>query len=121
MKISIKMRGDFNRLRKDISKSKVTSVLQEVDQELGKLTYDTVKAQAERAPVDTGWLRENIQGSASHAGSLHWQILSNIDAVPYYWRQNFEHKTKRYFITIPVNQAEMQIVPRLQRVVDSAW
>lgn len=121
MKIRVKLGGDIRRLQNDISTAKVTKVIADVDAELGELTKATTQKMANRAPVATGLLKNTISDSAHHAGALHWQILANLDTVPYYWRQNFEHKNKRYYVTIPVNEAEMEIVPRLQRVVDKAW
>lgn len=119
--IKMKLSGDMKRLQRDISSTKVQSVLGQVDAEIGIITKMTVAKQARLAPVDTGLLRNTIAGSDRHAGFLHWQILSNLDVVPYYWRQNFEHRTKRYYITKPANEAGELMQARLQRVVDRAW
>lgn len=117
----IKLSGDINRLMKDVSHAKVASVISQLDEELGDLTKETADEMKERAPIETGLLKATVRSGLHHRGVLEWSIDADLDTAPYLWRQNFEHKTKRYYITIPANKAEMAINPRLQKVIDDAW
>lgn len=119
--IKMKLTGDIRKLKRDLSLSKVNSTLELIDDEIGDITQAMVAKQSRLAPVDTGLLRDTIAGSANHAGLMHWQALANLDIVPYYWRQNFEHVRKRYYITKPFNEVELIFEERLQKVVDRAW
>lgn len=117
----LSVRGDLGRLIRDISTPKVTKVLTEIDNEIGEIAKKLSEDAANSAPILTGALRNSLSGAAVHAGLLHWDMPVDLDGVPYVWRQNFEHKTKRYYITKNVRVAEMSFAPRLQKVVDSAW
>lgn len=86
-----------------MKKNKLSNVAMEViDKETGDLIRELAREIANLAPVDTGYMRDQILSGVRKEGNGDWVIKRGTD---YTVRQNFEHKTNAHFITNPTERA----------------
>lgn len=120
MKARISVSG-LSRVRTGISTAKAYKAINNVDEEIGKIAQEIAVKMANDAPVLTGALRDSLANSYAHTGLLVHELKLDTENVPYVWRQNFEHKSKRYYITRNVNEARSTFESRLAKAVERAW
>lgn len=119
--MGLKVRG-ITPLRQAVSPSRAIQAEAEVDKELGKMAMGIGNNAADRAPVLTGHLARTLRDGDVKVGHLHYQVVTDVyGVVPYLWRQNFEHQSKRYFFTSAFNEMEVAFKERLESAVDRAW
>lgn len=116
----IKTKG-LSALLSDVSVTKARFVEKMIDKEVSKITNELAVKTANDAPVKTGKLRDSLTNDVAKVEHLKHEIRLDLENVPYVWKQNFEHQTKRYFITRNFNEVESQFGDRIQKVVDRAW
>ncbi len=66
----------------------------DVDEITGTYAKKMANESAQKAPVDTGALRNSITASVKKHGDAEWSYGSNL---PYARRQEYEHSTKKAF------------------------
>lgn len=117
----IRVRG-VEALLAGISPAKANEAETNVSNELEDIARDTGRTAAQNAPVLTGALRNYAEMGVSQINAFHIELNPDIYGnIPYFWRQNFEHKTKGYFFTNAFNQMQAQFGDRLQKAVDRTW
>ena len=108
-------------LMRDISPIKARKALDSVDREIGLIADELSNKMANDAPILTGALRNSLLNGVTKSGDLQYDINVDLDNVPYTWRQNYEHKTKRYFITRNAKIYDKGFGQRLQERLDNVW
>ena len=117
----VRVRG-MEALLAGISTAKANEAETNVANELEDMARDTGRNAAQNAPVLTGALRHYTEMGVSQVNAFHIELNPNIYGnIPYFWRQNFEHKTKGLFFTSAFNQMQAQFGERLQKAVDRTW
>lgn len=111
----------IRRLQNGVSVARANKAIENVDEEIGKIAKEIAVKMANDAPVLTGALRNSLANSYVHTGKLVHELKLDTDGVPYVWRQNFEHRTKRYYITRNVNAVRSTFESRLAKAVARAW
>ena len=117
----MKVRG-MDGLMGAVSVRKANEAMDNVSDELEDMARDVATNTSNRAPVLTGELRNysklGVVQEDLHTFTLMPEIYDNL---PYFWRQNFEHKTKGLFFTTSFNEMEAVFGKRLQKAVDRTW
>ncbi|AVP37422.1 hypothetical protein CD143_02550 [Staphylococcus felis] len=111
----------MKRLRANVNSFKATQATQNVDKEIGEMARELAINMANDAPILTGALRQSLANSYRHTSFLVHDTALDLDGVPYVWRQNFEHSTKRYYITRNVNALRGKFERRIRKAVASTW
>lgn len=71
------------------------TMIKQIDEKTRQVTEETAKKSSERAPVDTGRLRDSIPPTVEKLGKMTYQFGSDM---PYAVRQEYEHVEHRgYF------------------------
>lgn|SRR5690625_4742309 len=105
-----------------VSPARAIDAEREVDTELGRMAMGIGRNAGDRAPVLTGYLSRTLRDSDVKVGHLHYQVVTDVyGVIPYLWRQNFEHASKRYFFTTAFNEMEAAFPERLNSAVGRAW
>lgn len=100
--------------------TKPTDIVNNADKAMDKFTASLADEMSDGAPVATGLLKATVRSGFARKGILRYDIEADLDTAPYMWRQNFEHKSKRYFITRPALAAQPKLVAELQKAVDNS-
>lgn len=118
----IKLSPDMFRLMDDVSIEKAMEAEDNVNDEMGVMMHEMSQTSASRAPVDTGYLREQLTEGVVERGKFHWDFVPDVyGTIPYLFRQNFEHRYKGLFLTSAFNEIEAQFGRRLNEAVDRTW
>lgn len=117
----IRVRG-IEPLLEGVSYAKASQAQDNVSEELEDMARYITEHTAERAPVLTGDLRHFAQMGVSQVNAFEIDLNVGIyENLPYFWRQNFEHASKRYFFTTSFNEIQAVFGQRLQKAVDRTW
>ena len=88
-----------------------------VDEKLNKFTSDTANVMSDRAPVDTGHLRDTLRaGNSVKKESDGVFVIKNL--TPYGIRQNFEHRSKAGFMTGTINQRTHIFASEMMKAIE---
>lgn len=88
-----------------------------VDEKLNTFTSDTANEMSDRAPVDTGHLRDTLKaGNSVKKESDGVFVIKNL--TPYGIRQNFEHKTMAGFMTGTINQRTHIFASEMMKAIE---
>ena len=88
-----------------------------VDEKLNKFTSDTADVMSDRAPVDTGHLRDTLRaGNSVKKESDGVFVIQNL--TPYGIRQNFEHRFKAGFMTGTINQRTHIFASKMMKAIE---
>lgn len=83
-----------------------------IDEGVDKIARETANEIARGAPVDTGHLKSTLW--ASRSIKEEGKGVRNMkNYTPYGIRQNFEHSSRRYFMTTPIEKAEPRMVKEI--------
>lgn len=117
----IRVRG-IDELLHGVGYGKAMEAQDNVSEELEDMARYITEHTAERAPVLTGDLRRFAQMGVSQVTAFEIDINVGIyQNLPYFWRQNFEHKSKGLFFTTSFNEIQAVFGQRLQKAVDRTW
>ena len=105
-----------------VSVAKASQAQDNVSEELEDMAREVTQKTADRAPVLTGALRHYAEMGVSQVNAFEIELNVGIyENLPYFWRQNFEHASKRYFFTTSFNEIQAVFGQRLQKAVDRTW
>lgn len=117
----IRVRG-IDELLHGVGYGKAMEAQDNVSEELEDMARYITEHTAERAPVLTGDLRRFAQMGVSQVNAFEIDLNVGIyQNLPYFWRQNFEHKSKGLFFTTSFNEIQAVFGQRLQKAVDRTW
>src|SRR5699024_3871091 len=117
----IRVRG-IEPLLGGVSVARAAQAQDNVSEELEDMARAVTQNTADRAPVLTGALRHYAEMGVHQRGPLEFDLNVGIyENLPYFWRQNFEHSSKRYFFTTSFNEIQAVFGQRLQKAVDRTW
>lgn len=117
----IRVRG-IDELLHGVGYGKAMQAQDNVSEELEDMARYITEHTAERAPVLTGDLRRFAQMGVSQVTAFEIDLNVGIyQNLPYFWRQNFEHKSKGLFFTTSFNEIQAVFGQRLQGAVDRTW
>lgn len=105
-----------------VSVAKASQAQDNVSDELEDMAREITQKTAQRAPVLTGALRHYAEMGVHQSGPLEFDLNVGIyENIPYFWRQNFRHASKRHFFTTSFNEIQAVFGQRLQKAVDRTW
>ena len=105
-----------------ISTAKANEAETNVAEELEDMARQVAQRTAQRAPVLTGALRHYAEMGVSQVNAFEIDLNVGIyENIPYFWRQHFEHSTKRYFFKTSFDEVQAVFGQRLQKAVDRTW
>lgn len=105
-----------------ISTAKANEAETNVANELEDMARQIAQRTAQRAPVLTGALRHYAEMGVSQVNAFEIDLNVGIyENIPYFWRQHFEHSTKRYFFKTSFDEVQAVFGQRLQKAVDRTW
>lgn len=117
----VRVRG-IESLLDGVSYARASQAQDNVTDELEDMAREIAQKTANRAPVLTGDLRHFAEMGVSQVHAFEIDLNVGIyENLPYFWRQNFEHASKRYFFTTSFNEIQAVFGQRLQRAVDRTW
>lgn len=117
----IRVRG-IDELLHGVGYGKAMEAQDNVSEELEDMAREITIKTARRAPVLTGDLRHFAEMGVSQVNAFEIDLNVGIyQNLPYFWRQNFEHKTKGLFFTTSFNEIQAVFGQRLQKAVDRTW
>lgn len=105
-----------------VSVAKASQAQDNVSEELEDMARQIAQRTAQRAPVLTGALRHYAEMGVSQVNAFEIDLNVGIyENIPYFWRQHFEHSTKRYFFKTSFDEVQAVFGQRLQKAVDRTW
>ena len=117
----VRVRG-MEALLAGISTAKANEAETNVANELEDTARQIAQRTAQRAPVLTGALRHYAEMGVSQVNAFEIDLNVGIyENIPYFWRQHFEHPTKRYFFKTSFDEVQAVFGQRLQKAVDRTW
>ena len=117
----IRVRG-IEPLLEGVSVARASQAQDNVSEELEDMARQIAQRTAQRAPVLTGALRHYAEMGVSQVNAFEIDLNVGIyENIPYFWRQHFEHSTKRYFFKTSFDEVQEVFGQRLQKAVDRTW
>ena len=117
----IRVRG-IDELLHGVGYEKAMQAQDNVSEELEDMAREIATNTARRAPVLTGALRHFAEMGVSQVNAFEIDLNVGIyENIPYFWRQHFEHSTKRYFFKTSFDEVQAVFGQRLQKAVDRTW
>lgn len=117
----IRVRG-IEPLLEGVSVARASQAQDNVSEELEDMARQIAQRTAQRAPVLTGALRHYAEMGVSQVNAFEIDLNVGIyENIPYFWRQHFEHSTKRYFFKTSFDEVQAVFGQRLQKAVDRTW
>lgn len=117
----IRVRG-IEPLLEGVSVARASQAQDNVSEELEDMARQIAQRTAQRAPVLTGALRHYAEMGVSQVNAFEIDLNVGIyENIPYFWRQHFEHSTKRYFFKTSFDEIQAVFEQRLQKAVDRTW
>lgn len=117
----IRVRG-IEPLLEGVSVARASQAQDNVSEELEDMAREIATNTARRAPVLTGALRHFAEMGVSQVNAFEIDLNVGIyENIPYFWRQHFEHSTKRYFFKTSFDEVQAVFGQRLQKAVDRTW
>lgn len=117
----IRVRG-IEPLLEGVSVARASQAQDNVSEELEDMARQISQRTAQRAPVLTGALRHYAEMGVSQVNAFEIDLNVGIyENIPYFWRQHFEHSTKRYFFKTSFDEVQAVFGQRLQKAVDRTW
>ena len=117
----IRVRG-IEPLLEGVSVARAAQAQDNVSEELEDMARQIAQRTAQRAPVLTGALRHYAEMGVSQVNAFEIDLNVGIyENIPYFWRQHFEHSTKRYFFKTSFDEIQAVFGQRLQKAVDRTW
>ena len=117
----IRVRG-IEPLLEGVSVARASQAQDNVSEELEDMARQVAQRTAQRAPVLTGALRHYAEMGVSQVNAFEIDLNVGIyENIPYFWRQHFEHSTKRYFFKTSFDEVQAVFGQRLQKAVDRTW
>lgn len=117
----IRVRG-IGPLLEGVSVARASQAQDNVSEELEDMAREIATNTARRAPVLTGALRHFAEMGVSQVNAFEIDLNVGIyENIPYFWRQHFEHSTKRYFFKTSFDEVQAVFGQRLQKAVDRTW
>lgn len=117
----IRVRG-IEPLLEGVSVARASQAQDNVSEELEDMARQIAQRTAQRAPVLTGALRHYAEMGVSQVNAFEIDLNVGIyENIPYFWRQHFEHSTKRYFFKTSFDEVQAVFEQRLQKAVDRTW
>lgn len=117
----IRVRG-IEPLLEGVSVARASQAQDNVSEELEDMARQIAQKTAQRAPVLTGALRHYAEMGVSQVNAFEIDLNVGIyENIPYFWRQHFEHSTKRYFFKTSFDEVQAVFGQRLQKAVDRTW
>src|SRR5699024_3443163 len=117
----IRLRG-IEPLLARASVARASQAQDNVSEELEDMARQIAQRTAQRAPVLTGALRHYAEMGVSQVNAFEIDLNVGIyENIPYFWRQHFEHSTKRYFFKTSFDEVQAVFGQRLQKAVDRTW
>ena len=117
----IRVRG-IEPLLEGVSVARASQAQDNVSEELEDMARQIAQRTAQRAPVLTGALRHYAEMGVSQVNAFEIDLNVGIyENIPYFWRQHFEHSTKRYFFKTSFDDVQAVFGQRLQKAVDRTW
>ena len=117
----VRVRG-IEPLLEGVSVARASQAQDNVSEELEDMARQIAQRTAQRAPVLTGALRHYAEMGVSQVNAFEIDLNVGIyENIPYFWRQHFEHSTKRYFFKTSFDEVQAVFGQRLQKAVDRTW
>ena len=117
----VRVRG-IEPLLEGVSVARASQAQDNVSEELEDMARQVAQRTAQRAPVLTGALRHYAEMGVSQVNAFEIDLNVGIyENIPYFWRQHFEHSTKRYFFKTSFDEVQAVFGQRLQKAVDRTW
>ena len=117
----VRVRG-IEPLLEGVSVDRASQAQDNVSEELEDMARQIAQRTAQRAPVLTGALRHYAEMGVSQVNAFEIDLNVGIyENIPYFWRQHFEHSTKRYFFKTSFDEVQAVFGQRLQKAVDRTW